>query len=450
MQTDTEFKYLNEVRFKTLSNWSAGAILSDTVLYKDGFKLESIGSLILRNRDKEILEDDKAYKQVTIKLYGKGVVQRGSELILGKNIGTKNQFRISEGQFIMSKIDARNGAFGIVPAELEGAITTQDFLSYNINTEKILPEFFNLITSTKHFAELCQRASSGTTGRQRVDEKAFLGFRIPVPSIPNQKMIIKDYQKGINEAEVYDKKANLLDQQKELFLINELGLKQVRSGKTKERFYTISFENLGRWDVWNSSLSFQTTKYKFLDFRSIVLGKPKYGANTKSVQKKSDVRYIRITDINEEGHLNEEFASAQKVEEQYILEDFDFLIARSGNTVGKTFLYRKEFGKAIYAGYLVKYLLNKEIVDPYYILYYTKSAPFKEWIASNQRVSAQPNINGQEYLSAPFIIPPIEEQRRIVSELDQIYQKSRALKVAAQEKKKESQTKFESAIFNID
>ena len=362
----------------------------------------------------------------------------------------KNQFRISEGQFIMSKIDARNGAFGIVPAELEGAITTQDFLSYNINTEKILPEFFNLITGTKHFAELCQRASSGTTGRQRVDEKAFLSFRIPVPSIPNQKLIINDYQKQIKEAWEYTEKAYHFDQQKDLFLTKELGLKQTRSRKSKERFYTIKFENLGRWDVWNTSSSFQTTKYKFQDFKSIVLGKPKYGANTKSVQKKSDVRYIRITDINEEGHLNEEFASAQKVEEQYILEDFDFLIARSGNTVGKTFLYRKEFGKAIFAGYLVKYVLNQEIVDPYYILYYTKSAPFKEWIASNQRISAQPNINGQEYLSAPFIIPSIEEQRRIVTELEKIYQKSRELKVEALIKRKEAQNKFESAIFNID
>lgn len=450
MLTEPVFKYLNEVRFKTLSNWSVGAVLRDSVLYHDGFKIESIGNLIFRNRQKEILEDVKAYKQVTIKLYSKGVVQRGDDLIFGKDIGTKSQFRISEGQFIMSKIDARNGAFGIVPAELEGAITTQDFLSYNINTKKILPEFFNLITGTKRFAELCQRASSGTTGRQRVDEKAFLSFGIPVPSIPNQKLIVDAYQKQIKEAKEYSEKANLLDQQKDLFLTKELGLVQIKSDKTNKRFYTVSFGNLGRWDVWNSSLSFRTTKYKFQNFRSIILGKPKYGANTKSVHKKSNVRYIRITDINEEGHLNEEFVSAQEVEEQYILEDFDFLIARSGNTVGKTFLYREEFGKAIYAGYLVKYVLNKEVVDPYYIFYYTKSAPFKEWIASNQRISAQPNINGQEYLSAPFIIPPIEEQRRIVSELDKIYRKSREFKIAAQEKKKEAQNQFELAIFSTD
>jgi restriction endonuclease S subunit len=179
------------------------------------------------------------------------------------------------------------------------------------------------------------------------------------------------------------------------------------------------------------------------------LGKPKYGANTKSVLKKSDVRYIRITDINEEGHLNEVFASAQKVEEQYILEVFDFLIARSGNTVGKTFLYRNEIGEAIYAGYLVKYVLNQEMVDPYYILFYTKSAPFKEWIASNQRISAQPNINGQEYLSAPFIIPPLEVQRKIAIKLISIYEQSRQLKKRAHIKKEQAQNEFESAIFNI-
>jgi restriction endonuclease S subunit len=427
-----------------------GAILSDKVQYKDGFKLEPIRNLIIRNREKEILEGDEAYKQVTIKLYGKGVVQRGDELIFGKDIGTKNQFRISEGQFIMSKIDARNGAFGIVPAELEGAITTQDFLSYNINAKKILPEFFNLTTGTKHFAELCQKASSGTTGRQRVDEKAFLGFRIPVPNIEIQKFLISDYQKLINEANTFEERAKQLDELKDIYLINELGLKQIEANKSKERFKIVNFENLGRWDVWNSSVSFQATKYKFQEFGSVILGKPKYGANTKSVLRKSDVRYIRITDINEEGYLNEEFASAHKVEEQYILDDFDFLIARSGNTVGKTFLYRIEIGKAIYAGYLVKYVLNQEIVDPYYILFYTKSAPFKEWIASNQRISAQPNINGQEYLSAPIIIPKLEVQKRIAFKLSRIYEQSRQLKVEAHNRRKRAQDVFESAIFKID
>lgn len=52
MPTETAFKYLNEVRFMALSNWSVGAILSDKVLYKDGFKLEPIGNLIIRNREK--------------------------------------------------------------------------------------------------------------------------------------------------------------------------------------------------------------------------------------------------------------------------------------------------------------------------------------------------------------------------------------------------------------
>lgn len=450
MQSSSGFAYINEVRFKTLSNWSAGTILSDQILYKEGLNLEPIGNLITRNREKEVLEDEKAYQQVTIKLYGKGVIQRGNDLVLGKNIGTKNQYRISEGQFIMSKIDARNGAFGIVPSELEGAITTQDFLSYNINTEKILPKFFKLITGTKHFAELCQRASSGTTGRQRVDEKAFLNFKIPVPDIRIQKSIIDQYIEQVNDAKAKFKQANNLNREKDLFLLKKLGLKKVQKPKKKDRFSLYNFAELSRWDVWNSSISYQPETYKFQEFRAAVIGKPKYGANTKSIPKKSDTRYIRITDINEEGHLNDEFVSAQKVDSQYLLDDFDFLIARSGNTVGKTFLYRTDYGKAIYAGYLVKYVLNQEVINPYYILYYTKSEPFKEWIASNQRVSAQPNINGQEYLSAPIVIPPLNVQNEIVKELEEMYDGIRRLKKDAEQKIISAKSNFESEIFNID
>ena len=85
------------------------------------------------------------------------------------------------------------------------------------------------------------------------------------------------------------------------------------------------------------------------------------------------------------------------------MKENDFLIARSGNTVGKTFLYKEFYGRAIYAGYLVKYILDLNKVIPEYILYFTKIEYYRNWIASNQRVSGQPNINGQEFLYSPII-----------------------------------------------
>ena len=164
-------------------------------------------------------------------------------------------------------------------------------------------------------------------------------------------------------------------------------------------------------------------------------------------KKKSDVRYIRITDINEDGSLNDDFVSAEVVEEKYLLEENDFLIARSGNTVGKTFLYKPNMGKCIFAGYLVKYILNPQVVVPEYVLYYTKSSLFKSWVKNNQRIFGQPNINGQEYLNADLIVPTLAVQKEIVKTIE-------SKRIQIDVKKKESKElillakcQFEEAVF---
>ena len=86
-----------------------------------------MNNFLQRNRDTITIKNSVIYSRVTIKLYNKGVHKRDEAN--GVNIGTKKQYLVKSGQFIISKIDARNGAFGIVPGCLDGAITTADFLS---------------------------------------------------------------------------------------------------------------------------------------------------------------------------------------------------------------------------------------------------------------------------------------------------------------------------------
>lgn len=175
--------------------------------------------------------------------------------------------------------------------------------------------------------------------------------------------------------------------------------------------------------------------------------KPLYGVGEKGIKKRTDIRYIRITDINEDGTLNDDFVSAEKIDEKYLLEENDFLIARSGNTVGKTFLYKKEFGKCIYARYLIKFKLDTQKIIPEYLLYYTKSNIYKQWIASNQRANAQPNINSNEYLDSPIIVPSIEEQRKIVNDLSQIKEQIKFYKKEPEQNRIAAQEEFEKELF---
>ena len=113
--------------------------------------MKRICDILTRNKTPIAVLDDTTYKQVTIRTNYKGVVLRGTQN--GLTIGTKNQFVVSAGQFILSRIDARNGAFGIIPEELEGAIVTNDFLAFDINEDEVERDFFNVFLQSPVFLE---------------------------------------------------------------------------------------------------------------------------------------------------------------------------------------------------------------------------------------------------------------------------------------------------------
>ena len=158
--------------------------------------------------------------------------------------------------------------------------------------------------------------------------------------------------------------------------------------------------------------------WEFKKLEELTLEKLSYGANSPSCEiKDGDTRYIRITDIDGSGNLG---LGAVGIEsdsyEEYILKHNDFLFARSGNTVGKTFLYEKnKHPKSAYAGYLIRYRANETKLLPQYLKQYCFSSRYNFWVKSQIRAGAQPNINAKEYGSLELPLPSISEQRKIAS-----------------------------------
>lgn len=437
-------KYIKTIPFSGLFNWSVQYLSETKISFNAAYPLVRIGEFLKRNKTGIEIQDDVRYTRVTIRVRNGGVTIRDTEI--GNNIGTKRQFVVSKGQFILSKIDARNGAMGIIPAELDGAIVTQDFLPYDINAAKINPQYLVLVSTTAEFVAFCQTCSSGTTNRQRIEENKFLDIKIPLPSLAEQNALVAAYNDLIETAKNQDINATALEQQIETYISSQLGV-TISNAEKKFGLNFINFSEISRWDVYNSKSIFNCDLFKNTTLSSIVSEKPKYGAGFKSSDTITDVRYIRITDINEDGTLNSDVVSAEKFDAQYLLKENDFLIARSGNTVGKTFLYEKKYGAAIYAGYLIKFRLNQKIINPKYLLYYTKSKIYKQWINSNMRVSAQPNINSQQYLDSPIIIPPLEVQNRIVVHISEQKEQIKLLRTEASINRNIALTDFEQKIF---
>lgn len=145
-------------------------------------------------------------------------------------------------------------------------------------------------------------------------------------------------------------------------------------------------------------------------------GQPEYGANVPSIDMdKSLPRYIRITDITEDGKLLKSTWQSIKREfaEPYILKEGDFLFARSGATVGKTYLYRNKDGECAFAGYMIRFKPNPMQLLPDFLFQYTHSNFYYNWVKGMLRAGAQPNINAQEYSIMPLPRPPINEQKQI-------------------------------------
>lgn len=158
---------------------------------------------VLRRSEESILPDaGTEYPEITVRLWGNGVVERGRAL--GAAMSGR-RYIARTGQFIASRIDARNGATGLVPASLDGALVTNDFPLFILDATRLLPEFFGWLTKTDAFVELCLKASEGTTNRVRLKEDRFLALEIPLPPLAEQQRVmtrIEELAAQIHEAKL--------------------------------------------------------------------------------------------------------------------------------------------------------------------------------------------------------------------------------------------------------
>ena len=162
-----------------------------------GWQRLPISAFLRNSRDWVEPEPDRIYQQIRVRLWGKGLTLRAR--VPGASIAAHRQLRASAGQFLISRIDARHGAFGIVPNHLDGALVSNDFPCYDIDEHIVLPRYLEWYTRTDQFAELCRRASEGSTNRVRLKEDRFMAMEIHRPPIGEQQAIVAklDVVKGL-------------------------------------------------------------------------------------------------------------------------------------------------------------------------------------------------------------------------------------------------------------
>jgi len=146
--------------------------------------------------------------------------------------------------------------------------------------------------------------------------------------------------------------------------------------------------------------------------------KPTYGINAAAVDFTHQLpTYIRITDIDEEGNFSKTGRKCvdSPFSGQYILKKGDLVFARTGATVGKTYLYNEEDGILVFAGFLIKVSPNEELLDYNFLKFLTETSYYLNWVVLMSQRSGHPGFNGNEYGNLQVPKPSVIEQR-IISE----------------------------------
>ena len=260
------------------------------------------------------------------------------------------------------------------------------------------------------FTEQFELVSAGTTFKE-IAASTFASFLLPCPPLSQQNEIVNFLDKESSRIDsMLSKTRSSIEEYKKLkqAVITQAVIKGVRG---KREMKDSGVEWIGKIP----------TTYSICKLKYLLKNPLKYGANESGIPYSDSLpRYIRITDITPDGNLKYtgKLSLSEESAKDYILEDGDILFARSGATVGKTFIYYQSYGRSAYAGYLIKASLNNK-VSPKFVYYYTCSSLYEIWKNSIFIQSTIQNIGADRYANLPVPVPKtLQEQEEIADYLD--------------------------------
>ncbi|MGE4493196.1 MAG: restriction endonuclease subunit S [Syntrophotalea sp.] len=290
-------------------------------------------------------------------------------------------------------------------------VIVADCIKLSVDTSTVNTSYLVYTINAPYFRINAEGVSSGIT-RLRVNLGSVKKLQVAFPPLPEQRTIAAflDHETGKIDALV-------AEQEKLIGLLKEKRQAVISHAVTKgldpnARMKDSGVEWLGEvpegWEVKR--------------LKSLVAEPLKYGANEAAeIDDPMLPRFVRITDIDDKGGLRDETFKSLPVEvaEPYLLKEGDVLLARSGATVGKSFIYSKHWGTACFAGYLIRARLDCSYCLAQWLYYFCQTNEYWGYIVGSQIQATIQNVSAEKYANLYLPIPSTKEQRTIATFLDQ-------------------------------
>ena len=366
-----------------------------------------LGEILRRRKDEVIAQPLESYKRLTIRMNGQGIVIR--DIVQGNEIGTKRQFKTKAVQLVLSKIDARNGAFGVLPADCDGAIITGNFWAFDPDENRLDVRYLNYLTKTPLFVEFCIRASEGTTNRRYLQEPKFLAQEIPLPPLDEQRRIVSRIEQLAAKIEEARNLRQQALEESEAFLRSSVSALYQDGALWGTVQDTVKKD---KGSVRSGPFGSQLLHEEFVDSGVVAIGN----------------RDVQTNRFELRGGW---FVTQEKFEEfrRYQVFPNDVLCTIVGGSIGRFCVVPENVPLAFTTKHIQALTLDEKKTDPRFVCYMLNfNHRCRESLFSKVEGSAQPSLNAGKILSTQLPLPTVSEQRSIVAYLDDLQAKVDALK----------------------
>ncbi len=439
-------------RWREIERWIENATVEERL---SGYPLLPLNKLLTPRHETVQAEGTFGdWQPITIKFSGEVLPRERTEPFKGA------MFAAYPGDLAFSKIDARNGAVGLIPDSITKAVVTSEYPVFTPNAEKLRPAYLNYLLRAEHFKTGLQRKASGTSGRKRVTPDGFLNLEVPVPSLDEQDALIASYAEALHRAEKLAQEAETIERAGWQAFQKALGVAPPPPMPDRPVFVA-RFKDVERWShdgVLRSVTIGEALdpSVPLIDLGRVLL-EVKHGCSKGPSKKPTSLRVLKISavtkgrlEIDEQKFITDEPA----LRTQFDLKGGDILMCRTNGTlayVGMSALVESDIGDMIFPDKVIRVRPDRSQIDSHFLWRLLQLPATRNQIENAARTAVGNfAIGGKDIKRLKVPLPSVGEQIELVGVLNEAMENAKAKRTKAAALRQSAWAAFESALFTAE
>lgn len=441
-------------RWREIERWIENAAGD---LRASGFPLLPLHEVVVERREavhaKGGLGD---WQAITIKFSGDVIPRDRTEVFKGA------MFAAYPGDVVFSKIDARNGAVGLIPESITKAVVTSEYPVFVPKADKLRPVYLRHLLRAHHFRADLQRKASGTSGRKRVTPEGFLNLSVPVPSLAEQDALITAYTDALTRAAQLEQEADAIERAGWLAFESTLGVAAPPPLPDRPLFVA-RFKDVEQWShegalratVGGPGVQVTTCPIvELVEVAKVSYGLQKSPANRPGLHARP---YLRVANVQRGRLVLDEIKTINVPDADMPtlrLEGGDILFVEGNGSraeLGRVALWNDEIVDCIHQNHIIKARPDKDrLLSAFAMAWFNSDAGRAHFFKSGKTTSGLGTINSTVIRTAPIPLPSVHIQRDLVNVLTEAHSSAATKREEAAALRQSAWSTFESTLFTAN